>query len=535
MIRSPLPRTTRRLRALLFATAVAVTVTGFGGCSSQPAVPNLGPGTFSIAITSVDGSTTLPTVANPLPPNHGTTNETWGFTIEAHSPTGELATDFNGYVRLTLEPGTVAAVTSTTNTTMGINILLKGGQAAGVVQGTAVYGPARLWVEDLGYVPAPPGVTPQCSNGIDDNNNGLIDYPADPGCYFADDNTENGGTYASGVSPPVQYALPLIADARGAFPGPGGGLIGGARTPYPNEAINLAASDPEFLVVTSVASNGFYVTDVGANAVANGYNSIFAYSFSTPANMEVCDRITALAGTTNDFYGFTQLSFPEYTNTYVILGQDGGTFDADGGIVGCRVPEPTVLAPSFFGTNKNATAAALFKYESGLVRLEGFTIAKWFGPGLAFQQDFRPGYSNCDFNGDGSIDYTQINCTGPTPCEGDCANACDNNVDCTEWTAYAARSAFKVSYQGNPTTMIQIDATTVSTFDPVGSAGLTIPYFTGSLTEFSGGNLNWTVAVRCPDDLVCPAALGCSTQQPIPSTVACVRPRTVSDNDEGSN
>ena len=32
-----------------------------------------------------------------------------------------------------------------------------------------------------------------------------------------------------------------------------------------------------------------------------------------------------------------------------------------------------------------------------------------------------------DFNGDGAIDYTQINCTGSTPCEGDCANACDNH------------------------------------------------------------------------------------------------------------
>ena len=32
---------------------------------------------------------------------------------------------------------------------------------------------------------------PQCANGIDDNANGLIDYPADPGCASASDNNEN--------------------------------------------------------------------------------------------------------------------------------------------------------------------------------------------------------------------------------------------------------------------------------------------------------------------------------------------------------
>ena len=32
---------------------------------------------------------------------------------------------------------------------------------------------------------------PQCANGIDDNNNGLIDYPNDPGCYAASDPDEN--------------------------------------------------------------------------------------------------------------------------------------------------------------------------------------------------------------------------------------------------------------------------------------------------------------------------------------------------------
>ncbi len=66
--------------------------------------------------------------------------------------------------------------------------------------------------------------------------------------------------------------------------------------------------------------------------------------------------------------------------------------------------------------------------------------------------------------------------------------------------------------------MILIDTSTVDTFEPLANAGNTIPIISGTLTEFSGGNLNWTVEARCQDDLVCPAAWGCTTQQPIPST-----------------
>ena len=511
---------------LLVLAAAAVPAAGFAGCSSQPSTPDLGPSTFHVKIESVNGNP-LPTEGQPLPANHGDMPEKWAFTIEARTPGGDLATDFNGYVRLSLAPGTVAAVTGAGAS--GRDILVKNGTVTGVVEGTAVYGPSRLWVEDLGYLPAAAGATPRCSNGLDDDGDGLIDFPADPGCFFADDDSEQGGTYAAGVSAPVQYALPLIADVRG-----------GARTPYPNEAIEIATGDPEFVVVTRVSSNGFFVTDVGTSAVANGYNSLYAFNFSTPPNLRVCDRITYLGGTANDFFGFTQLSFPSFRNTYPVLGLDGGMVDVDAGVPGCRVPEPTVLAPSFFTGDKNTTSQNLYKSEAGLVRLEGFTIAKYFGAGTADADHcgknvFCPGVSNCDFNGDGVIDFTQINCTGSVKCEGDCSNACDADVNCTEYTAFAARGEYKMSHGGVAATMIKVNTSTVGTFDPVGNAGATIPYLSGTLTEFSGGTLNWTIEVRCPDDLVCPAALGCTTQQPISSAAACVRPRTLTDNDEGTN
>lgn len=505
-----------RRRLLLLAAAAVATASS---CSSTSTAPDLGPSTFQVTITAVNGNTKLPTAENPFPANEGVAVDNWSFTIQAVTPTGDPAADFNGYVRLSLVPGTIVGVTGASDA--GRNVLVQNGKATGVVQVTAEYGPTRLWVEDLGYVPAPKGKVPACSNGIDDNHNGLIDFPSDPGCYYADDDSEDGGSYAAGVSPAIQYALPRISDVRG-----------GARTPYPNEAIEIATSDPEYLVVTRVSSTGFFVTDVGSGEVANGYNSLYAYNFSTPGDMRVCDRITYLGGTANDFYGFTQLSFPSYRNTYVVQ-VDAGV--PDGGVPGCRVPEPTVLAASFFTGDKNTTSQQLYKFESGLVRLEGFTIAANFGSNLAKNNLFGPNQSNCDFNGDGQIDYTAIapNCPAGL-CEGDCATLCDSLPDCTEWTSYSARNEYKVSL-GTAATMIQIDTSTVATFDPVANAGKTIPFVSGSLTEFSGGSLNWTVEVRCPDDLVCPAEMGCTTQQPIPSSSACVRPRTSSDNDQGSN
>ena len=134
----------------------------------------------------------------------------------------------------------------------------------------------------MGYVPADPArvctsaascppqckvgepCPPQCANGIDDNHNGLIDYPTDPGCYLANDDTEDGGTYAAGISSTIYYYVPRIADIRG-------GPEGGTGTPFPNQAVNvncgyLGAKDYEFsVIVTWVSSSGFYVTDLDEN------------------------------------------------------------------------------------------------------------------------------------------------------------------------------------------------------------------------------------------------------------------------------
>jgi hypothetical protein len=493
----------RRFHGGLLGLALALGA----GCSDAPEKA-LGPSTFHVVITSINGNTALPTVDKPLPANRGDTFDTWEFEIEARSSTGALE-PFDGVVRVSTRPGAVGIILG--DDAIGRNVRLRGGKARGSLTVTAVYGPTRLWVEDLGYIPAPAGKKPACSNGKneDPDEDNLVDFPADPGCAFADDDTEKGGSFAAGVSVPIAYALPKLSDIQGA-----------STSPYPFESIEANTRAPQRLIVTRVASDGFYVTDVNAAEMMAGHNSIFAFNFSTPAGMRVCDRVTYLSGTVSEFFGFTELSFPSYDLDYVIEGKET-----------CEVPTPTVLeAPTIIAPTE------MEKLESALVRLQGYHVARRFGPknptnnvfGVPGDAEAVTDTSNCDLNGDGQVDFDSKD-------EGDCSNACAIDPECSEWTAYSARGNYKVSKEGS---VIQIQTGTVSGFDPLANRGVALSAVTGTLRNFSGGTLNWTLETRCPDDLVCPPGSctcdGCPAA-PLSSQDACVRLRSIDDNDEGTN
>ena len=108
---------------------------------------------------------------------------------------------------------------------------------------------------------------------------------------------------------------------------------------------------------------------------------------------------------------------------------------------------------------------------------------------------------------------------------------CSADPDCSEWTQYASRGSYKVHRESR---MIMIQTDGAPGFNPVGNRGATLNAVTGSLRNFSGGDLNWTIEARCPDDLVC-GLDGCESEIKAPN-VACVKLReTEDDNDEGTN
>lgn len=280
-------------------------------------------------------------------------------------------------------------------------------------------------------------------------------------------------------------------------------------------SIEIGAAPRQRLVVTRVASDGFYVTDVNEAEQKNGYNSLFAFNFSIPPGMRVCDEVTYLSGTVNEFFGFTELSFPSYQLRYPDLGKEP-----------CLVPEPTILdAATIF------SASGMEKLESGLVRVEGYHIARNFGPRIAKNNVFAPEQSNCDLNNDGQVDFNSA-------AEGSCGNACSADPDCSEWTSFSARGNYKLS---NPqgTVMIQLQTGAAVGFDPVANRGKTLKAVAGTLRNFSGGSINWTIEARCSDDIVCDASVGCTCDgcagEPLSSQKACVRSRSEDDNDQGTN
>lgn len=478
--------------------------------------PETAPGVQSFEVKVVYVDAIFPPVAEPpsadapRPANIGDTSEFVEIAVQAKDELGGNI-DFDGSVRITVEPGAVVQVYNAKGEPTQRNLRLRNGKARAIVELTAVYGPTRLIAEDLGYRPADVGDTPACANGENDDpdEDVLIDFPSDPGCAFADDDQEESGSYAAGTSPPLHYALPTLRQVQG----------GAAETPFAFEGLEVKADAPQVLVVTRIARDGFYVTDLADQA--NGYNHLFAFSFSTPPGLRVCDRITYLAGTMAEFFGFTEMNFPSFEAEELFAGEE-----AD-----CLVPEPALLAgPGIEGTPPIADDQELEKQESGLVRVRGYTIASKFGPELSIGNVFEAttdsgrGRSNCDLNGDGRVDFE-------SDAEGSCSNVCDADPDCSEYTQFVTRGTYKISDGVN---MIKISTDGAPEFNAEANRGQLIDSVTGSLRNFSGGKLNWTIEVRCPDDLVC-GYEGCEADIKPPNEACVSLHPTEDDNDEGTN
>jgi hypothetical protein len=482
------------------------------GCQDSGTLPQT-VSTETIAITFAGNSTPTGTEQSPLPINFDPSNA-YTLHIEMHRADGSIDTDFDSkYIRITAKPGTVYSVNAGE---YGRNVLMKNGVADGVqVSILGSFGPTRIWATDEGYEPVDlnSGSPPLCADGKDNNLNGLIDYPTDPGCFAPNDNTEDKGTGATGVSDLIYYALPRVADVRGGL------TTGGTGTPFQNDQVNIdtgydlpSNSFKWDTIVTGLASDGFFVTDLqdAPNDPQKnlGYASVFAYTYSAPTKIGVCDRLRLLEGTSADFYGYTELNFPTWAVEYW-----------DPNVRPCLVPDPLVLGLTDFGNTP-----LLFKYESGLVRIQagnGITlhVGATFGSnhptaanGYVPSCDAQSGAcaTNCDLNNNGKVDYTNA-------ADLACANACTADPECTEYSNYSSNSGFSiVMTDGTIVSKTQGDASAATSFDPVAKRGQQIGSFTGLVRYFSGGS-QFTIQARCDDDVIADP-----NGTPLDSAHACV-------------
>jgi hypothetical protein len=573
---------------LVFVCTVTAGVTLLGDSACTGSFPT-NPSGERLEVSILPGGPTS-SLTSRLPISF-TNPDSYSVKVRALRADGTLDTSFNGYVRFSSKPGSVQAVSGPN--TNGRNVQLQNGEASNVtVSVLAAYGNTYITAEDVGYVPADPArvctsaascparckvgqaCPPACANGVDDNDNGLIDYPTEPGCFLANDDTEDGGTYTSGISPPLYYYIPRIADVRG-------GPEGGTGTPFPSQAVNIdcgfrgANSYAFSVVVTRVSSNGFYVSDVAEDAPGGGgFGGIFAFNFNAPPNMRQCDRLRAFGGTTSDFYGFTEVNYPTWE-----------VEEWDPAARPCLIPTPHTLAPTCTlptgaaipncvvvppaGSNTTqmlSVAASLVRVAStpGAPTPVSFVpdpsnpggpaipsapapAASAAGAGTIFHISTRfgkahpapPTYAptadatNCDLNNSGKVDRTDPN-------ELACANACAADAECSEYANFLSQNQFNLIVQTvkwsagdtaptvTSTVDVQGDGSTDPTFNPALNKGLSLGSFTGTLDYFSGGS-QYTIQARCQDDIV---PLG---QPPVPSDTACVHARTILDTGSGSN
>ncbi|HEX7601880.1 MAG TPA: hypothetical protein VF316_09755, partial [Polyangiaceae bacterium] len=310
----------------------------------------------------------------------------------------------------------------------------------------------------------------------------------------------------TGVSDTLYYALPRIADVRGAT------TTGGTATPFPKEQLKIdtgyiegTSGNPSSFafdtVVTRIASDGFYATDVQDQAT-RGYGSVFMFTFSAPQKLGVCDRLRSLQGTASDFYGFTEMGFP----TWAVETWDPNARP-------CLVPEPRVFTVAELKDN-----TVLFRYESALVRLlSAAPVAVHIGAHIGPDKPAAPTYAptdnatNCDLNGSGKVDFS-------LPDETACSNACAADVECSEFQGFLSQGNFTlVVTDGVTTNKAQGNGGSSPDFDPVTLRGKPVKAFTGTMRYFSGGN-QFTIEARCVDDIVMDAP----NATPLTSDKACV-------------
>ncbi len=308
---------------------------------------------------------------------------------------------------------------------------------------------------------------------------------------------------------------------------------GGSVTNFPHEQVQMdtgwrGSTFPFWTLVTRVAADGFYLTDLQNDLASGprdpdpnklpdpetvpGYGSVFAFTFSTPPKMRVCDRFKLFGGTASDFHGFTEIGFP----TWLLE-------EWDPNLRPCGLPEPHSISPQDL-----ANPDVLFKLESSLVRIEtvnnwSIHVAKHFGATLLAKEadgSYKPtdAASNCDFNHNGKIDFDggdenvcSCYCDG---CSSDPRNPnampatpIVGDPECSEFSQFAARNEFKlvINFQIDPMNLqqlkIQVDGSTSALFEPLAIKGQPIRAFTGTFRYFSGGS-QFTIEARCDDDIV---------------------------------
>jgi len=385
--------------------------------------------------------------------------------------------NFDGWVTIDVQPGHVTSITCNPPDctaacdparVINNNAKIPNTRVDLCVGVSLSFGNTRILAKDIGFEPASPA-SAACADGIDNDGDGKVDYGDDEGCAYTNDNTEEGGDFIVGASPEILYENPRIEHVQGHT----------SYSPLDDQAVTMTAGT---MVVTSITTEGFFVTDINPMRPGEGYNHMFAYNYNTPWGMRECDILTLLDGIVGEFFGFTELGFP----TWQVLDPDGRV-EVPASSDDCPIPEPVTLTPEIL-----SDPFLMESLESGLARIENGKISTRF--------------ISCDLNGDSVVEYT-----GP---EGECQDECSIDPDCTELTQYFKYGQWALSTEGMKIFVISHEA--YPDFDPASRSGQTIQLIRGTIRHIEFVEPPWIMEIRCKDDLVKP------DEEIMPMYQACV-------------
>jgi len=179
------------------------------------------------------------------------------------------------------------------------------------------------------------------SAGIAEDVSVLIEGAYGPTRIWFEDSLREGARFATGVSPEIRFANPTLAEIQRPPD------TATDYSPLNHNHVEVRAEDRE-LVVTHVASDGFYVTDTSDEP--GTYNSMYAFTFSRPRDVVAGDKLAALDGNVVEYLSFTEMGFPSFL-------VDSSGHD---------LPEPSLLTDVEICGGE----AVMEPFESSIVRVE---------------------------------------------------------------------------------------------------------------------------------------------------------------------
>lgn len=226
-------------------------------------------------------------------------------------------------------------------------VRVEGGEWTGTVSLRSAFGPTRIWFTDEGD---------------------------------KDDDSGREASWAVGVTEPLHYAKPTIAELQSTDDIETNQLAG--------EFAMVRVEDRE-VVVTARDAAGLWVAD-DLDAAGSG-NGLYVYTFSKPADeLVVGARISLLTGIDQEYLASTQLSYP--------------TIETDG---------TTLPVPDAFELTACDDDFAMEGLEASRVRVSGGVLSADFAPGSEDYADFET-YGQWPLSfGDGCAVYVEAGGSAP--------------------------------------------------------------------------------------------------------------------------